>query len=202
MGLVILLLTSKRGVSKTLAYLLSQALAFIIWGVAILELSISFSGLRDSNPSDTSLTIRAFVGLLLMNIAVRVFLNDHDPDGLPPKWQSLIERVSPIGLFFLNLFLSLLQIRYVLLIMIGTDMIKTAKLSQMGTTLGLLILVFALLLPQILPLIVFVALRDKRDQALAAMNNWLSKNSRLINSGLMGLVGIYLVASSLLQLVR
>ena len=112
---------------------------------------------------------------------------------MPLKWRSLIEEISAIALFILNLFLSLLQLRFVLLIMIGTDMINAARLTRTGSLLGLLILLFVLLWPQLLPLAVFITLRDQRDRALKALDDWLEKNSRLFNAGLLGLLGIVLV---------
>lgn len=201
MGLVILLLTSKKGVSKTLAYLSAQALAFAIWGVVFLSLSANFESLRTSEPTRASLAIRTFLGILLLVIAVRVFFTDQDPDAMPLKWRSLIEKISAVALFILNLFLSLLQLRFVLLIMIGADMINAARLSQTGTILGLLILLFVLLWPQLLPLAVFLTLRDQRDKLLLTLDGWLEKNSRLFNAGLLGILGLFLVWGGLAGLV-
>lgn len=201
MGLVILLLTSKKGVSKTLAYLSAQALAFAVWGVVFLSLSANFDSLRTSEPTRASLAIRTFLGILLLVIAVRVFFTEQDPDAIPLKWRSLIEKISAIALFILNLFLSLLQLRFVLLIMIGTDMINAARLSRTGTILGLLILLFVLLWPQLLPLAVFLALRDQRDKMLKTLDDWLERNSRLFNAGLLGLLGLFLVWVGLAGLV-
>jgi len=197
MGLVILLLTSKKGVYKTLAYLGAQALAFAVWGVVFISLSANFGSLRASEPSRAGLTLRVFIGILLLIIAVRVFSNDQDPDALPLKWRSLLEKISVIGLFILNFFLSLLQLRFVLLIMIGADMINDARLSPTETFLALLILLFILLWPQLLPLAVYVILKDQSDKALKAMDDWLDRNSRLVNTGLLGFIGLVLVWSGL-----
>ena len=201
MGLVILLLTSQKGVSKTLAYLSAQALAFAIWGVVFLSLSANFDNLRTSGPTRASLAIRTFLGILLLVIAVRVFFTEQDPDAIPLKWKSLIEKISALALFILNLFLSLLQLRFVLLIMIGTDMINAARLSRMGNILGLLILLFVLLWPQLLPFALFLALRDQRGKVLQTLDDWLENNSRLVNAGLLGLLGLFLVWGGLAGLV-
>ena len=201
MGLVILLLTSQKGISKTLAYLIAQALAFAVWGIVFLSLSTNFDGLRTPEPSQASLAIRTFLGILLLVIAVRVFINDQDPDAMPLKWRSLIEKISAIALFILNFFLSLLQLRFVLLIMVGTDMINAAHLSSGGTILGLVILLFALLWPQLLPLAVYLTLRDQREKTLKSLDDWLERNSRLFNAGLLGLLGLFLVWGGLAGLV-
>ena len=192
-ALVILLLTSQKGVSKTLAYLIAQALAFAVWGSIFIKLSVNFDSLGTAEPTRAGLTLRIFLGILLLVIGIRVLLNDQDPDALPLKWKSLIEKMSAIALFFLNFFLSLLQIRFVLLIMAGADIIHNARLSSMETFLGLLILLIVLLWPQFIPLVVFVVMRDQRDKALKVMDGWLEKNSRLVNAGLLGFVGLVLL---------
>ena len=193
MALVILLLTSQKGVSKTLAYLIAQALAFAVWGSIFIKLSVNFDSLGTTEPTRAGLSLRIFLGILLLVIAIRVLLNDEDPDALPLKWKSLIEKISAIALFFLNFFLSLLQLRFVLLIMAGADIIHNAHLSSMGTFLGLLILLVVLLLPQFIPLAVFVVMRNRRDKALKVMDDWLEKNSRLVNAGLLGFIGLVLL---------
>jgi hypothetical protein len=148
------------------------------------------------------MAIRTFLGILLLVIAVRVLLTDQDPEALPLKWKSQMERISATVLFFINLLLSLLQLRFLMLIMVGTDMINSIQLSTAGAFLGLLILLLALLWPQMLPLLIFLAMRDQRDKALQAMNDWLMGNARLINAGLLGLIGFVLVWGGLADLAN
>jgi hypothetical protein len=200
MGLVILLLTSRNGLSKALAYLTSQALAFAVWGILFLNLSVNFEGTRAAEATRASLAIRTFLGILLLIIAVRILLTDQDPDALPLKWKAQLEKISVAVLFFINLLLSLLQIRFVMLIMIGADMINSARLTWTGTVVGLLSLLLILLWPQMLPLAIFLTLSDRRDKALQTLDDWLARNSRFINAGLLGLIGIVLVWDSLIDL--
>ncbi len=200
MGLVILLLTSEKGIHKAMAYLIAQALAFAAWGIVFLNLSIKLEGVRALEPTRASIAIRALLGILMLVIAIRILVTDQEPDALPLQWKSWLERISTVGLFVINLFLSLLQLRFVMLIMIGADMINSARLSPTGNFLGLLLLLFVLLWPQLLPLGVFLALRNHRDKVLKSLDHWLAKNSRFINAGLLGLLGIILVWGSLIDL--
>ena len=191
--LVIFLITSKDGLRKTLAYLMAQALAFAIWGLVFLNLSLRLVGPSSPEIDGTLLSIRVILGILLLVMAVRILITDQDPDALPLKWKSLIERISAITLFFINLFLSLFQLRFVLLIMIGVDMINSAQFPQSKALMSLLILLFVLLWPQLVPLAVYLALKNQRDKALKTMDNWMARNSRFINAGLLGGLGIILV---------
>lgn len=191
--LVIFLITSKDGLRKTLAYMMAQALAFAIWGLVFLNLSLRLVGPSSPEIDGTLLSIRVILGILLLVMAVRILITDQDPDALPLKWKSLIERISAITLFFINLFLSLFQLRFVLLIMIGVDMINSAQFPQSEALMSLLILLFVLLWPQLVPLAVYLALKNQRDKALKTMDNWMARNSRFINAGLLGGLGIILV---------
>jgi len=191
--LVIFLLNSEEGLRRTLAYLIAQAVAFAVWGIVFLSISISFQGTPLPKSDGTPLHIRVFLGILLLVIAVRIMLTDQDPDALPLKFKSLIEGISATALFLVNLILSLLQLRFVLLLMIGVDMIHSAQLPLSETLMSLLILLFVLLWPQLVPLAVYLALRDRRDKVLKTMDDWMAKNSRFINAGLLGGLGIILV---------
>ena len=191
--LVIFLITSKDGLRKTLAYMMAQALAFAIWGLVFLNLSLRLVGPSSPEIDGTLLSIRVILGILLLVMAVRILITDQDPDALPLKWKSLIERISAITLFFINLFLSLFQLRFVLRIMIGVDMINSAQFPQSEALMSLLILLFVLLWPQLVPLAVYLALKNQRDKALKTMDNWMARNSRFINAGLLGGLGIILV---------
>jgi len=176
-----------------LAYLIAQAVAFAVWGIVFLSISISFKGTPVPKSDGTPLHIRVFLGILLLVIAVRMILTDQDPDALPIKFISLIERISATVLFFINLFLSLIQLRFVLLLMIGVDMIHSAQLPQRETFMSLLILLFVLLWPQLVPLAVYLALKNRREKALKSIDDWMARNSRFINAGLLGGLGIILV---------
>ena len=192
-ALVIFLLTSRDGLRKTLAYLIAQALAFAIWGFLFLGLSLSVENTPAPEIPRSPLSIHTILGILLLVIAIRIFLTDQDPDALPLKWKSLIERTSAISLFFINLFLSLLQLRFVMLIMLGVDMIDSAQLPRSESFMGLLILLFVLLWPQLVPLVVYLSLRNQRDKALKSLDDWIARNSRFINAGLLGGLGIILI---------
>lgn len=198
MGLVIFLLTTQKGVKKALAYLIAQALAFAIWGFVFLNLTINLEGSRAAaEPTRESMAIRTFLGILLLIIAVRVLLMEQDPEALPLKWKSLMERISVLFLFFINLLSSLFQLRFVILLMVGADIINSIQLSPAVAFLGLPILLLVLLWSQILPLAFFLAMKDRRDKVLQTMENWLVNNSRYINGGLLGLIGIVLSWSGL-----
>ena len=191
--LVIFLITSQNGVWKTLAYLISQALAFAIWSVVFLNLSVKFTNTQVPDSTGAPVILRIFLGIVLLVIATRIFLTDQDPDALPLKWRSLIDRINAIVLFFVNLLFSLLQLRFVVLIMIGVDMINSARLSPASVFISALILLFVLLWSQFVPLVVFLVFGRQREMALKNLDDWMMSNARYINSAFLGCLGLFLV---------
>jgi len=191
--LVIFLITSQNGVWKTVAYLISQALAFAIWIVVFLNLSVKFANTQVPNSTGGPVILRIFLGIILLVIAVRILLTDQDPDALPLKWRSLIDRINAIVLFFVNLLLSLLQLRFVVLIMIGVDMINSAQLSLALVFISALVLLIVLLWSQFVPLLIFLVFGRQREMALKKLDNWMTSNARYINSAFLGCLGLFLV---------
>jgi len=191
--LVIFLITSQNGVWKTLAYLISQTLAFAIWSVVFLNLSIKFADTQVPNSTGAPLILRIFLGIILLVIAVRILITDEDPDALPLKWRSLIDRINAIVLSFVNLLLSLIQLRFVVLIMVGVDMINSARLSPASALISALVLLFVLLWSQFVPLVVFLVFGRQREMALKNLDDWMTRKARYINSAFVGGLGLILI---------
>jgi len=146
-------------------------------------------------PESTGMPVilRTFLGIILLVIAVRILLTDQDPDALPPKWRALIDRINTIVLFFVNLLLSLIQLRFVVLVMVGVDMINSARLSPASVLISALVLLIVLLWSQFVPLVVFLVFGKQRETALKNLDVWITKNARYINSAFLGCLGLFLV---------
>ena len=181
---------------KTLAYLISQTLAFAIWSIIFLNLSLEFAGTQLPDSTGVRENLRIFLGIILLVFAVRIFLTDQDPDALPLKWRSLIDRINAIALFFVNLLLSLIQLRFVVLIMIGVDMIHSARLPHVSVFISSLVLLIVLLWSQFVPLVVFLVFGKQRELALKNLDGWMTRNARYINSAFLGILGLFLVLGS------
>jgi hypothetical protein len=49
--------------------------------------------------------------------------------------------------------------------------------------------------PMLIPVVVFLAMGDRRDAALGSMNAWLDRNSRIITVMVLGAFGLILLWS-------
>jgi len=159
----------------------------------LLNLSLKLADSRVPDSTKEFVILRIFLGIILLVIAARILLTDQDPDALPLKWRAFIDRINALVLFFVNLFLSLMQLRYIMLIMIGVDMINSARLSPALVLISLLVFLIVLLWSQFMPLVVFLVFGKKREMALKKLDVWIANNARYINSAFVGGVGLFLV---------
>ena len=163
--------------------LISQALAFAISSLVLLNLSIMLSDSQAPNSTGEFVILRIFLGIILLVFAFRILLTDRDPDALPLIWRSLIDRINAIVL-------------YIVLIMIGMDMINSARLSPALAFISILVFLIVLLWSQFVPLVVFLIFGKQREMVLKNLDAWMTNNARYINSAFVGGVGLFLVLKS------
>jgi len=192
-GLVIIFLTDTRGVVQSCAFILGKYLFYVFWGLICLDLvdHLSSPGLKVSrNVSESFLLI---AGLLLLTLAVRNFFVEDDPDAPPPKFMTMLAKLGPVKLFGLGIGISIIQPRFIILVLAGTSIIVEAKLSPTENFISLLVLALLMVWPMLIPLVVFLVMGKRRDDAMNAMKSWLLHNQRMINVVVMGIFGVLLL---------
>lgn len=196
---VILILSTDGGLVKAWAFVLGRLVAYGIWGVLLLAVSDKLSG-EDGETSTGSLVVKSLLGLLLLVMAARSFAGEDDPDAPPPKWMASLNKTSAPKLFGIAVILSVIQLRFVALMMSGVASIIDADLSSGQVVVALILLVLAVTLPQLAPVIVFMVMGKNAESALASMNVWLTRNQRMVNVVVLAMFGIVLLAQSLPEL--
>jgi hypothetical protein len=147
--------------------------------------------------STASLVLKSLLGVLLLVLAVRTYFGEDDPDAPHPKWMTALDKASPITLFGIALLLSLIQLRFVVLMMAGINSIVVVNLSASQVVISLAILILAVIWPQLLPILIYLIMGQKAQLTLNSMNNWLTRNQRIVNVIVLGLFGIILLADGL-----
>jgi hypothetical protein len=197
-SIVVLLLSTKRGLAKAVAYLSATLFSFLVWGLIFLTLSTRLPAEEDSAPGAASLLLRTFLGIIFLVLAVRSYLSEQDPDAAPPKWQSALDEMGLGIVVAISLAMGLTNLRFLLLIMAGADSIASLQPSLLQAALGLVLLLLAVLWPQFIPLGVYLAAGEGAEKALVRMDSWLAENAHLVNTAILGLIGIVLLLSGLL----
>jgi hypothetical protein len=197
-SIVVLLLSSRRGLAKAIAYLSATVFSFLVWGLIFLNLSFRLSAKEDSAPGAASLLLRTFLGIIFLVLAIRSYLSEQDPDAAPPKWKSALDEMGLSIVIAISLAMGLTNLRFLLLIMVGADSIASLQPTTLQAGSGLVLLVLAVLWPQFIPLGIYLAAGEEAEKALASMDGWLAENAHLVNTAIFGLIGIVLLLSGLL----
>ena len=132
-------------------------------------------------------------GLLLLILAVRNYFVEDDPDAPPPKFMTILTKLGPIKLFGIGIALSIIQPRFIILVLAGTSIIAEAKLSPTENIISLLVLALLMVWPMLIPLVVFLVMGEHRVDAMTSMKSWLLHNQRMINVVVMGIFGMLLL---------
>ena len=196
-GLVVIFLTGTRGVVQSFSFILGKYVFYVFWGLIALGLldQLVFPGLTVSRSVSEGFFLLA--GLFLLILAVRNFFIEDDPDVPPPKFMTVLAKLGPVKLFGLGIGISIIQPRFIIFVLLGVSMIAEARLSTTENFISLLILALFMVWPMLIPLVVFLVMGERGDDAMKAMRSWLQHNQRKINVVVMGIIGILLLLAGL-----
>ncbi len=196
-GVVILLLSLENGLLKTLAFLTARVIGYALWGALFLYLGERLSTPEQGGPSTASLVIKLTLGIVLLVLAAKNYFAEEDPDAPPPKWMSALNTAGSGALFGIGFILTLIQIRFVLLMLVGVGAITEAQLPAGMIPAAMAVLITVVLWPQLLPLLIYLLMGKRAQVMLSSMNQWLQYNSRIVNVVILVFFGIKLLWDSL-----
>ena len=197
-GLVVLFLSDDRGLVKALAFILGKYLVYVIWGVVSLDLAEHIASTSSGAASSYSEVIFLIFGVLLLILAVRNFFGEDDPDAPPPKFMTILDKMGPVKLFGVGVVLSLMQFRFIALVLVGATVIAEARLSTTENLISVLWLALLMVWPMLIPVVVFLVLGERREAAMKSMRTWLTRHKRMINVVVLGVFGILLLIIGLI----
>jgi hypothetical protein len=199
-GLVVIFLSDDRGLVKALAFILGKYIVYVLWGVVSLELAGHISSTSLGGTSTFSEVIFLIFGLLLLILAMRSFFGEDDPDAPPPKFMTILDKMGPLKLFGVGLVLSLMQFRFIALVLVGAAVIEGARLSTTENLISVLVLALLMVWPMLIPVVVFLVLGEGREAAMKSMRTWLTRNHRMINVVVLGVFGLLLLILGLIRI--
>ena len=197
-GLVVIFLSDDRGLVKALAFILGKYLVYVLWGVVSLDLAEHIASTSSGGASSYSEVIFLIFGLLLLILAVRNFFGEDDLDAPPPKFMSILDKMGPVKLFGVGVVLSLMQFRFIALVLVGASILAEAKLSTTQNLISVLWLALLMVWPMLIPVVVFLVLGERREAAMKSMRTWLTRHKRMINVVVLGVFSILLLVIGLI----
>jgi hypothetical protein len=199
-GLVVIFLSDDRGVVKALAFILGKYLVYVIWGWVSLDVAEHIFSTNSGGATSYAEVIFLIFGLLLLILAVRNFLGEDDPDAPPPKFMTILDKLGPVKLFGVGVVISLMQFRFIALVLVGATVIAEAKLSTTQNLISVFVLALLMVWPMLIPVVVCLVLGERREAAMKWMRIWLTRNQRMINVVVLGDFGILLLIFGLISI--
>jgi hypothetical protein len=197
-GLVVFILNEARGLLKAFTLVLGKYIVYIFWGLICLSL-VEYISPPGSREADTFLSALFLIfGLLLLILAVRNFLGEDDPDAPPPKILKIIDKIGPFKFFGVGVLLSLVQPRFIMLVLVGAAIITNARLQTSENIICVFLLALLMVWVMLIPIIMFLVMGERGDDAMKSMKVWLTHHQRKLNVAVMGIFGIGLVIVGLI----
>lgn len=173
----ILLVTAKRVIAPSLAYIAAVALAattgtLVFFGIA------NLFGLQESgtnNPSTFALTIQTLLVVLLIFLSLKTFLNRRTSE--LPSWMRGLQNTTPKKAFKVGLTLIFLMPSD--LIIMSTVGINLA--SQSSNSVALLPFIALTTLIAALPLLAYLLFGEKAKKTMPKARTWMEHNSWVVS---------------------
>ena len=190
----VLLVASRRGMVKEVAYVTG-------WFLALLTVAVATIVLYPAEPKPTSTSaalsaIELVAGVALAAWAFVRWRRPVQPTGSEqPKWMGRIDSMSPVLAFALGAFLP----NYVLVVAAVTNVLE-AGLSRGWATALVLGWVVVASLGVAAPLLVVLVRRDRAPETFALWRTWLVTNGSALVLGVLGVVGALLAVKGVVGL--
>jgi len=197
-GLVILFLTTTRGLLKAFAFIVGKYIAYMLWGFVLLALAGRISSSISGKTGTVAAVISLLIGVVLLIFAIKTFFGEDDPDAPPPKIMTILDHMGADKLLVAGFLLSIAQVRFIALLVLGAEIITAGTLSTAENIIAVLVLCLLMVWTLLIPIVVFLVMGERRDVAMKSMREWLNHNQRMVNVVVLGFFGIVLLIKGLM----
>ncbi|MCB8983214.1 MAG: GAP family protein [Ardenticatenaceae bacterium] len=179
--IVLLLLQSRGGLSKALAFISGGLMMRLVQGVIFgLLLGEAMDANGDDGQALITSTLLLVVGVLLLVTAVRKWRKEEDPDDPPPQWMTGISTLSSWRALGAGALFVTIAVKQWVFTLSAISIIGEAEL---GATTGIGLYLFYTLTTQLLvlpPVLAFILAPERSAKPLQAAQGWLERNNRVI----------------------
>jgi len=197
---ILLLKSPRQGLLKATAYIGGMTALRLLQGLVF---GLIFANEEGGGKSPVVLTLQLVLGILLLITAYKQWRNEDDPDAPPPKWLTMLDKLTPLKAFGYGFVILLISGKAWVFTLTAIGLIGATQLGQPSSTIAYLL--FVLLAESLLLLSIFcrVIMPEKSKAILEQASAWLTRYNRqivLIVSLVFGLLFLYQGASGLLDL--
>ena len=190
---VVLMLVSPRGRTNGPAYLLGQVIGIFAAGAIVLLVA---GGVGDAGSSRTWLPLVLGLGLLVL-AAKQWRGRPQDDSPVTPKWMDAIDGFSPAKALGAGVVLSGLNPKNLILTLAAMAYVVAASLPAGEQAAAVLVFTVIGSLGVAIPVVMFFALGERSEPLLARLQEWMGRNTAVIMTVILLLIGIKLVGDAI-----
>lgn len=181
--LVLLILQSRRGLAKAVAFVTGITLVRLIQGWLFGYVLGQADVLAHANAIQLTMALLLMaLGLMLLSSAAKSLINAPDPDAPPPKLFQQIDRANALELLGIGMMLTAIAPKLWVFTLAALGIIRDANLASWAAALqAYLIYILGAQFLLILPLVLYAIAPSPASSLLRLLNEWLTANQRGIS---------------------
>jgi divalent metal cation (Fe/Co/Zn/Cd) transporter len=196
---ILLLGNPNNGLIKAICLVAGMTTVRLLQGVIF---GMVVSRAETSGKSLVVSTLLMVLGILLLITAYKQWRHEDDPDGPPPKWMVMLDKLTPLRAFGMGAGLVLISGKFWVFTLSAIGVIEEAQLGQPSSTITFLLFVLLAQSLLLLAILIRVIVPKQSKAILETSSAWLTRYNRpivLVVSLVFGLLFLFQGASGLLS---
>ncbi len=200
---VIVILSARRGLVKSILLVLGWVLAMAVIGAVVL---IAFAGAdysRGSSNRTATDYIHLALGVLLLLLGLISLFRKPPAGGARSmdEWMSKVDRLSPATTFALGFALIALSPKRLALSLAAVTEILQADLGVLPSMVSMAVFIMVASITVAVPVVIYSVAPAWSSPFLDSCKSWLSRHNRVITIGSLTVLGVFLIAKGTIGLV-
>jgi Sap, sulfolipid-1-addressing protein len=195
---VLLLLRAPDGLAKALGFVGGITAVRIAQGILF---GLVFKGANESggsnDPKSFVSMLLLVVGILMILTAVKMIMNEEDPDAPPPKWMAMVESMSPLKAVGVGALWIAIAAKQWVFMLSAIAVISDARIGVAQSVITYLIFVLLAGILVIIPIALYISIPEQSAALLAKAGTWLEEHNRIIVILVSAIFGTYFIVKSL-----
>jgi hypothetical protein len=191
----LLLLRGERGLIKAGAFALGGVTMRLSQGILFGTIFVSAEKAGgEAGPDLIASTLQLVVGVFLLVTAVAAWRIGDDPDAPPPRWMTLVRKVSAPAAFGMGLVLMVISMKQWIFTFSAIAAIEEAEVGAKRGVLAYLFFVIAAQWLMLAPIISKAVAPAQSAKMLEVMQNWLARRNKMIAMVASLIFGVWFLA--------
>jgi threonine/homoserine/homoserine lactone efflux protein len=197
---LILMLFSKRATSNSVAFLVGWIIGLTVVSIVVLAIGVQDSG----DDADTGGWIKLVIGALFLTLAVKQWRGRPHEGDEPhmPAWMASIDEFSAVKAFGMGVLLSGVNPKNLGLTIAAAAVIGSSGLDAGQEAVVVAVYVFIASITLTVPVVGYLAAREKMTPVLESMKAWLLVNNATVMAVLFVVLGAKVLGDGISILTR